>query len=355
MKKSFIIFPIGEEGSELSKYYDSFWNQIIKPVCTEHGYDPVKVDDAYRSNIIALDLLQLLLEADLVIADLSYNNPNVMYELGVRHSTGKPVITLIKRGEIVPFDIYTIRVIVYDLYDFNSIEKTRKLLSDLIVHLEKTNENTSPIIDAKLINKLISETPFVQTSNELSTLQIESSLKTLIERIISLENSLKMIGKAVTMSSTAEYSRDIFIVHGHDGEIKNELARFLEKLKFRPIILHEQPDKGLTIIQKLQLESSRVGYSFILYTADDEGKKRDSKMLKPRSRQNVIFEHGLFIGKFRPERVCAILKADVEIPSDLTGVVYKRIPENGSIRTIAFEIISELKAAGYQIDANEIF
>ncbi len=120
--------------------------------------------------------------------------------------------------------------------------------------------------------------------------------------------------------------------------------------------MHEQPDKGLTIIQKLQLESSKVGYSFILYTPDDEGKERgNSKEFKPRSRQNVIFEHGLFIGKFHPERVCAILKADVEIPSDLTGVIYKRIPEGGSIRTITFEIIGELKAAGYKIDANEIF
>src|SRR6188474_1738947 len=113
-KKCFIIFPVGQEGSELNRYYNSFWKHIIVPVCNEAGYTPMRIDDIYTTHLITREAIQLLLEADLVIADLSYSNPIVMYELGVIHSIGKPVITLIKQGEIVPFDIYTIRVIVYD-------------------------------------------------------------------------------------------------------------------------------------------------------------------------------------------------------------------------------------------------
>lgn len=352
-KKCFVISPVGQHGSEVRKYYDDFWNNIIVPVCQERGYDANRVDDI--NSFITGDILQQVLDADLVIADLSYSNPNVMYELGVRHSSGKPVITLLKKGETVPFDIYTIRVIVYDLYDVSNIVNTRRLLSDSIIQVETTKENTSPIVDARLINRLANNTLADDAKKDFSTSAIESSLRTLIDRIGNLENSMQVICKEVNIKNAIEYSRDIFIVHGHDGELKNELARFLEKLKFNPIILHEQPDKGLTIIQKLQAESSKVGYSFILYTPDDEGRKRgDSQEFTNRSRQNVIFEHGMFVGKFLPERVCAILKGEVEIPSDLTGVIYKRVRENGSMRAIAFEIMSELKAAGYNIDANEI-
>ena len=65
---------------------------------------------------------------------------------------------------------------------------------------------------------------------------------------------------------TEEYSRRIFIVHGHDGELKNELARLLEHLDFEPIILHEQPDKGQTIFEKLNGELSDVGFAFVILT-----------------------------------------------------------------------------------------
>jgi predicted nucleotide-binding protein len=151
-----------------------------------------------------------------------------------------------------------------------------------------------------------------------------------------------------------KYTRDVFIVHGHDGELKNELARLLEKLEFNPIILHEQADKGQTIIQKLQYEGSRVGFAFILHTPDDEGRKVGAADLNPRSRQNVVFEHGMFVGRFTHGRVCAIVKQGVEIPSDLSGIVYKTIPTGGTIQSIAYEIVKELRAADYVIDANKL-
>lgn len=158
-----------------------------------------------------------------------------------------------------------------------------------------------------------------------------------------------------TTGSPAKYTRDIFIVHGHDGELKNELARLLQRLEFNPIILHEQADKGQTIIQKLQYEGSRVGFAFVLHTPDDEGRKANAGSgLNPRSRQNVVFEHGMFVGKFSHSRVCALVKEGVEIPSDLAGVVYKTIPTGGGIQSVAYEIVKELRAADYVVDANKL-
>lgn len=148
------------------------------------------------------------------------------------------------------------------------------------------------------------------------------------------------------------YSRRIFIVHGHDGELKNELARRLERLEFEPVILHEQPDCGRTLISKLRGELADVGFAFVLLTPDDVGAASGGTAdLSPRARQNVVFEHGLMIGLLGPERVCAVLKATVEVPSDLSGVLYKQILPGGSLDSVMVAIIAELRTAGYEVDA----
>ena len=119
--------------------------------------------------------------------------------------------------------------------------------------------------------------------------------------------------------------------------------------------LHEQPDRGQTIFEKLSTEMADVGFAFVLLTPDDVGamasKPRD---LHPRARQNVVFEHGLFVSHLRPNRVCAILRKGVELPSDLHGVLYKIIPDGGGMRFIALEVVQELRAAGYLVDANKL-
>jgi predicted nucleotide-binding protein len=142
----------------------------------------------------------------------------------------------------------------------------------------------------------------------------------------------------------ASFSRRIFVVHGHDNEPKEATARFLEGLGFEPVILHERPNKGRTIIQKFQEEAADVGFAVVLMSADDE--MRDG--LK-RARQNVVLELGFFLGKLGPSRVAAIVKGSVERPSDFDGVVY--IPFDGAWQR---ELASELDAAGYEVDFNKI-
>jgi len=135
----------------------------------------------------------------------------------------------------------------------------------------------------------------------------------------------------------------IFIVHGHDNGTKGEVARFIEKLKLEAIILHEQPDSGQTIIEKLTKHAD-VGYAIILYTPCDEGKSEKESEYKKRARQNVIFEHGYFVAKLGRDRVCALVKDDVEIPSDLSGVLFKQMNSEWK-----YEVVDELKVAGYAV------
>jgi predicted nucleotide-binding protein len=118
-------------------------------------------------------------------------------------------------------------------------------------------------------------------------------------------------------------SNRVFIVHGQDVGTRESVARLLHQLGLSPVILAEQPNQGQTIIEKFEQSSSNVGYAVVLLTPDDIGASNNKPDdLKPRARQNVIFELGYFVAKLGRRYVCALLKGGVEIPSDYHGVVY---------------------------------
>ena len=147
-------------------------------------------------------------------------------------------------------------------------------------------------------------------------------------------------------------SNKVFIVHGHDESARETVARFLERLQIEPIILHEQRNEGRTIIEKFEDYTADVGFAVVLLTPDDVGASKDRRDdLEPRARQNVIFELGFFIGKLGRSKVCA-LKGTVETPSDYDGVVYTDLDDAGGWKT---QLVDELKAAGFDIDANRMF
>ena len=146
-------------------------------------------------------------------------------------------------------------------------------------------------------------------------------------------------------------NKKVFIVHGHDDLLKESAARLVEKIGLEAVILHEQANEGLTIIQKLEKQAD-VGYAIILYTPCDEGRKKGSENSKPRARQNVVFEHGLFMGKLGSERVCALRKSEVEMPSDAQGILYIEGKEGSN--DWMYQVAKELKKAGYDVDLNKI-
>lgn len=141
----------------------------------------------------------------------------------------------------------------------------------------------------------------------------------------------------------------VFIVHGHDNEAKLEIARFIEQMGFEPIILHEQANKGMTIIEKIE-EYSNVGFGIVLYTPCDIGYDKDKETEKmARARQNVVFEHGYLISKLGRNNVCALVKPSVETPNDISGIVYIPFDSNGGWK---IPLAKEMKSSGYEIDFN---
>ncbi|MDA3886814.1 MAG: nucleotide-binding protein [Candidatus Delongbacteria bacterium] len=146
-------------------------------------------------------------------------------------------------------------------------------------------------------------------------------------------------------------SNQIFIVHGRDNELKETTARFLEKLSLEPKILHEQTSKGRTVIEKFE-EHSDVAFAVVLMTPDDIGAlSGEENKLQKRARQNVIFELGYFIGKLGRERVIALLKDDIEFPTDYGSVLYIKVDTSDGWK---FQLAKELKAGGLEIDMNKI-
>jgi len=143
----------------------------------------------------------------------------------------------------------------------------------------------------------------------------------------------------------------IFIVHGHDGDTKLQVAEFVERITGdRPVILHEQADSGRTIIEKFETHASEAGFAIILLTADDEGKSKGATQLNSRARQNVVLEFGYFMAKLGRGRVVALHESGVELPSDVSGLLYKSLAGNWHT-----ELARELKAAGIDIDPAKIF
>lgn len=164
------------------------------------------------------------------------------------------------------------------------------------------------------------------------------------------KKELKPVKPKKTENSSNKNKADVFIVHGHNEEVKHNVARLLEKLKLRPIILNEQSNEGLTIIEKFE-KYSNVEFAIILLTFDDYGKAKSSETNSKRARQNVILELGYFIAKLGRKNVLPLYENDVELPSDISGVLYTKIDDSENWK---FRLVKELKTAGFSVDANDI-
>lgn len=178
-----------------------------------------------------------------------------------------------------------------------------------------------------------------------------NNLKQLVAKVELIKSEVpEKVFSQVAVTSDNFENNNVFIVHGHSNEVKINVARTLEKLGLNPIILHEQANSGKTIIEKFE-EHSNVGFAIVLLTADDLGKANKDENLKARARQNVILELGYFIGKLGRNRVSPLYTKDVELPSDLYGLLYVEIDSSEHWK---ISLSKELKAAGYDIDVNKI-
>ncbi|MEW6051641.1 MAG: nucleotide-binding protein [Candidatus Zixiibacteriota bacterium] len=146
-------------------------------------------------------------------------------------------------------------------------------------------------------------------------------------------------------------TKSVFIAHGRDNGRLNSVARFVEKLGLRAVVLKEQASSGNTVIEKLESHTD-VTYGIIIMVPEDEGRLRSDSTWRPRARQNVVLEHGYLMGKLGRSRVaCLVVDDDTfDRPSDVGGVLYIAFDDQDRWQ---MELMKELKAAGLPIDANK--
>ena len=175
----------------------------------------------------------------------------------------------------------------------------------------------------------------------------EQAIELLNRAIEALEDKITDLGISQEPAvDSAQFSKDVFIVHGHDDPAKMEVAHLIERAGLNAVILHEKPNAGRTIIEKFEKHGGSAGFAVVLLTPDDVGGPNRGD-LRPRARQNVIGEMFWFAGKLGRGRICALKKGDLEIPTDFAGIVYTDMDDRGTWKA---KLLQELETAGYEVD-----
>lgn len=235
----------------------------------------------------------------------------------------------------------------------------RKQEEAFIFLLSLWHENTEDYSDF-LLNTLLNFARWKDVKIDLNPIYENlKRLGLLDENLLKFAKEYKLIRdskpakvlKQIRKESIPFSKNQVFIVHGHDNGAKIEVARFIENLGLEAIILSEQVSGSSTIIEKLE-KYTNVAYGIVLYTACDIGNiKGNESNLNNRARQNVVLEHGYLMGKIDRKNVTALVKGDIETPSDISGVIYTKMDSaNGWKLTLA----REMKARGLDVDMNRL-
>jgi predicted nucleotide-binding protein len=140
-------------------------------------------------------------------------------------------------------------------------------------------------------------------------------------------------------SQTGRFGHDILIIHGGDEQAKQKVIDFANELDLKTVVLHEQENRGRGIAKRFE-DYANIGFAVALLTPDEKGAQ------KPRARQDVVFEFGLLAGKLGRERVCALVKGDIERPTDIDGIVYVTMNDAGEWR---MKLAGEIQSSGIEV------
>jgi hypothetical protein len=145
-KTCFVISPIGEPDTEIRKRSDVVLKHVIAPAVNECGFEPIRADQISEPGIITSQIIQHIVSDPLVIADLTGRNPNVFYELALRHAIRKPLVQIITKGEQIPFDVASTRIIMLDHRDLDSVEEAKnEIIKQIKVIISDPSKVDTPI------------------------------------------------------------------------------------------------------------------------------------------------------------------------------------------------------------------
>lgn len=233
-KTCFVISPIGDEDSDIRKRSDKVLKHIIAAAIEPLGYNVVRADKISEPGIITHQILQHIVDAPLVIADLTDRNPNVFYELALRHAIRKPQVQLIRKGDQIPFDVAATRIIQFDLTDLDSVEATKTEIVAQVKSLEAGKNDTDNPISVSLDLKVLK-----QSGNPE-----ERSLADIVEAISDLRVAITSGDKSILSSKTfKEFQDTLDSLNSKINRLDPEFKR--ERRRFHPFMFEEFMHMGM--------------------------------------------------------------------------------------------------------------
>jgi hypothetical protein len=187
MKKCFVISPIGKEGSDIRRHADEVFECLIAPAVKECGMEAYRSDHLDKPGWITDQVYEEIYTANVCIADLTSGNPNVFYELGVAQSANRPVITLIEKGQVIPFDIRDFRCIEYKCA---SCEENKHYIDKIVKYIREYEEDNYVVKD------------LFAGIRHSSAVQEEFQLERLRDRSELYKKAIELIGRAAYVSDT---------------------------------------------------------------------------------------------------------------------------------------------------------
>lgn len=214
----FVIMPISDVHGYEPGHFARVYEHLLKPAIVAAGFHPVRADDAVKTDYIVVGIIQKIVESEMVICDFSARNPNVMYELGIRHAFNKPVTLIKDRRTEKVFDIQGLRYTEYDdSLRIDSVQKDVSKISVAITETAKVNENDLNSV-VQLAGIKTAEVPVGQKVSPDTQLLL-SAIGTLERRIDSVE---------IRSGSTARYFRTeedkVVFADGSVGEINDQIS-----------------------------------------------------------------------------------------------------------------------------------
>lgn len=265
MKKCFIITPIGNDNTSIRRHIDGIIDGCIIPVL-ENNYDVVVAHRLTTPGSINNQVIEAIYKADLVIANLTELNPNVMYELAFRHSLKKPVIIIMEKGEHkLPFDINNERTIFYE-NDFQGAIDLKNRLEEMVSSIEKMDEEdiNNPIYDA-LQQIGVKENVLKNINNSKS--DNVNELQYIISRLDNIEEKIVATKLEENKNMRNFYSRNFQILMKIDDNIKSE-----DEIKGLQKILEEKLIQDRDLYQVLNLKYT--GKTAVVYLDNIDSKKQ---------------------------------------------------------------------------------
>jgi hypothetical protein len=241
-----VISPIGEEGSETRTRSDQILKHIITEPVSQLGYEVIRADKISEPGIITTQIIEYIVDAELVIADLTDHNPNVFYELAIRHAMRKPLVQMIRKGDIIPFDVAATRVIQFDLHNLDSVAAAKEEISSQVKSIETGGNEVQNPISVSLDLKVLKESGDAE----------ERSLADIVEAISDLRLAVAGIDKGLQSSKLTEELKTK--IEALPSLIENRLydPERRRRRKFHPMMLDE--------IMHMEMKEENPAISFLM-------------------------------------------------------------------------------------------